>query len=89
MGRPRKSEYHSEAGPFQNAFYWGVGTFAENELEPGVVVHRSVLSSRLVDASVQVLSVHQFRGPIAHSTAIQDNSSEQDLVQATKRVNGQ
>lgn len=73
MGRPRESEYHFEAGPFQNAFYWGVSTFAENELEPGVVVHISVLSSQMVSALVQVFSVHQFRGPIAHSTAPQDS----------------
>lgn len=40
MGRPRESEYHSEAEPFRNAFYLGVSIFAEKELEPGVVENR-------------------------------------------------
>lgn len=55
MGRPGESEYHSEAGPFQNAFYQEFSTFAENELEPDGVVHVYILSPQMVSAVVSRL----------------------------------
>lgn len=77
MKRPREREYHSEAGPFQNAFYPEASTFAENELEPVVVVHASVLSPQMVGVVISSPSTPAHESCSRH-TALQDSCSEQD-----------